>query len=143
MLLARGFWKNPDGLLWSSMVFVVVCLFVVCRNAILSPHDFSERLKIWNFGNNKKVSSWWVDVQQQRKFRKKTFFRPREIFLNLSHRRFFIIREYVKNLTQCFDATHPRCNAPSALCARSFFILNSSPLRVKVVLHRGLLLAQR
>ena len=42
----------------------------------LSPHDFSKRLKIWNFDRNKKVSSWWVDVQQQRKFRKKSFFWP-------------------------------------------------------------------
>ena len=95
-ILARGFWKIPGGLLWSSVVFVVRCsllLIVVvvrcCRNAILSPHDFSERLKIWNFGNNKKVASQWADVQQQRKFEKKLIFRLLAIFLNLIHHRFY------------------------------------------------------
>ena len=53
---------------------VFVCSFVVVCNAFCPPHDFSERLKIWNFGKNKKVLSWWVDVQQQRKFLKKLFF---------------------------------------------------------------------
>ena len=78
VFLARGFWKNPGELLWSSVVFVVRCrsLFVVrcCRNATLSPHDFSERLKIWNFGNNKKVAPWCVDVQEKKKNEKKLFF---------------------------------------------------------------------
>ena len=40
----------------------------------LSPHDFSKRLKIRNFGKNKKVSSRWVDVQQKGKFQKSHFF---------------------------------------------------------------------
>ena len=36
---------------------------------------------IWYFGKNKKVSSRWVDVQQKRKFRKKSFFWPVASFL--------------------------------------------------------------
>ena len=46
--------------------FVVRSSFVVrrwCNAFSLSPHDFSERLKIWNFDKNKKVLSRWVDVQ--------------------------------------------------------------------------------
>ena len=37
------------------------------------PHDFSERLKIWNFGKNKKVFSQWVDVQQKKNPKKVIF----------------------------------------------------------------------
>ena len=40
----------------------------------LSPHDFSERLKIWNFDENKKVLSRWVDVHRKNKIRKSHFF---------------------------------------------------------------------
>ena len=74
---------------------------------------------------------------------KKVIFSAYGNFFKFESSPFFIIREYVKNLTRCFDATHPRCNAPSALCAIHLFTLNSSPLRVNAVLHRGLLLAQR
>ena len=44
-----------------------------CNAFFLSPHDFSERLKIWNFGKDKKVSSRWVDVQQKENFEKVIF----------------------------------------------------------------------
>ena len=47
---------------------------VRCCNGILVPHDFSERLKICNFVNDKKVSSRWVDVEEQIKIEINHFF---------------------------------------------------------------------
>ena len=57
---------------WAIMIvrgvrsLFVVCFLVCCNAFSLSPHDFSERLKIYNFGNNKKVSSRREDVQQKK-----------------------------------------------------------------------------
>ena len=80
--ILTGYYGRPCSL---SFVVVVVCRssFVVVRcNAFsLSPQDFSERLKIWNFGNNKKVTSRREDVQEKNKFRKKSFFWPVASFL--------------------------------------------------------------
>ena len=47
----------------------------------LSPHDFSKRLKIWNFDKIKKVSSRRGNLQQKKKNWKKSFFRPLGRFL--------------------------------------------------------------
>ena len=91
ILIARG--VRCSLFVVRCLLFVVCCcslfLFVVvvrcCRNAILSPHDFSEQLKIWNFGKNKKVSSQWV-MCNRKEIQKKSFFRPLDL---LSHRRFY------------------------------------------------------
>ena len=60
--------------------------FVVRRrcNAFSGPpHDFSERLKIWNFGKNKKVSSRRGDVQQKKNPKKVIFSARRPFFASL------------------------------------------------------------
>ena len=44
-ILARRFWKNPDRVLWSSVVFVLV----VAVTLYLDPHDFSEWLQTNEF----------------------------------------------------------------------------------------------
>ena len=63
--------------------FFLACGVIFSRKLTfcLSPRDFSERLKIWKFDKNKKVSSRWVEVQQKRKFWKKSFFWRAAIFL--------------------------------------------------------------
>ena len=51
---------------WRAIMIVCgVCLFDCCLLFVTlfwSPHDFSQRLKIWNFGKNKKVSTRNGDV---------------------------------------------------------------------------------
>ena len=49
------------------IVHGVRLLFVVC-NAILSPHDFYERLKIWNFFENEKrfVLMWRCATEENK-----------------------------------------------------------------------------
>ena len=71
----------------SMKVIFLACGVVFSRKLTfcLSPHDFSKRLKIWNFGINKKVSSRWIDVQQQRKFRKKVIFSASDDFFLLTN----------------------------------------------------------
>ena len=67
---------------WLGILIVyVIILYWCCCNVFSSPHEISEPLKIWNFGNNKKVSSRREDVQQKKKIRKKVIFLPCGVIL--------------------------------------------------------------
>ena len=75
VLLSGLFTFTPSSFV--SISFVSPRILIRWCNAFsLPPPDFSERLKIWNFGKDKKVSSRRGDVQQKKKIRKKSFFRP-------------------------------------------------------------------
>ena len=83
-LLARGFWESWRGIMIvhvvrrrrrSSSSFVRRRSFVVDVTLFpCPPHDFSERLKIWNFDKIKKVAPRCVDVQEKKKIPKKNNF---------------------------------------------------------------------
>ena len=146
-LLARGFWESWRGI----MIVNLVVRRCWCNAFFLSPHDFSERLKIWNFGNNKQVAPWCVEVQESKKKRKKShcfgLWRhfSRKCSYSLSPHDFskrLKIWNFGKNKkvsSRWVDVQQQR-----KFWKKSFFWLtNNRPLSVKALLHRGLLLAQR